>query len=180
MYTFWKLNFLKIPLPWTQEEGKDDERKEFGRLQFLLSARVRGHGQGRAQGSLEDTEVLPLLPPGVRQEPQLPGILNVQSGQTASSKPKVGGEGKHKPKDMGQIHLGWDLGAGGRWCRQGRSIQQMVYITMTGSLESLPSSTAAPAQRGQIRGEEESWTLTGMQGWRQQAGSAQISPRRFL
>lgn len=56
----------------------------------------------------------------------------------------------------------------------------MVYITMTGSLESLPSSTAAPAQRGQIRGEEESWTLTGMQGWRQQAGSAQISPRRFL
>lgn len=31
----------------------------------------------------------------------------------------------------------------------------MVYITMTGSLESLPSSTAAPAQRGQIRGKEE-------------------------
>jgi hypothetical protein len=31
----------------------------------------------------------------------------------------------------------------------------MVYITMTGSLESLPSSTAAPAQRGRIRGKEE-------------------------
>lgn len=60
--------------------------------------------------------------------------------------------------------LGGVGGAGGRWCGQGPSIQQMVYITMTGSLESLPSSTAAPAQRGQTRGKEESQTLTGHAG----------------
>lgn len=56
----------------------------------------------------------------------------------------------------------------------------MVYITMTGSFESLPSSMAAPAQRGQIRGKEESQTLTGHAGLEAAAGNAQISPRRFL
>lgn len=33
-----------------------------------------------------------------------------------------------KPK-RAQVHTGWGLGVGGRWYRQGRSIQQMVYIT---------------------------------------------------
>lgn len=50
-------------------------------------------------------------------------------------------------------------------------IQQMVYITDGWQfMESLPSSVAAPAQRGQIKGEEESWELMGMRGWKQQAG----------
>lgn len=68
--------------------------------------------------------------------------------------------GKHKPKDMKEAPTNPDPpwvgpGVAGRWYRQERSIQQMVYITMTGSLESLPSSAAAPAQRGPIRGKGE-------------------------
>lgn len=36
----------------------------------------------------------------------------------------------------------------------------MVYITDDWQfIESLPSSTAAPAQRGQIKGKEERWAL---------------------
>lgn len=44
-------------------------------------------------------------------------------------------KGKHKSKDMDKAqespgpHRVRGLGGGGRWCRQGRSIQQMVYIT---------------------------------------------------
>lgn len=47
-------------------------------------------------------------------------------------------KGKHISKDMdkpkkAQVHMGkawgWGVGVDGRWCRQRRSIQQMVYIT---------------------------------------------------
>ena len=56
-------------------------------------------------------------------------------------------------------------------------------LQMTGSFkESLPSSIAAPTQKGELKREEEkgrtsSWS---MQDQKQQSGRAQISPRLFL
>lgn len=59
---------------------------------------------------------------------------------------------------------------GGRWCSW-ESIQQMAYITDDWQfIESLPSSAAAPARKGQIKGKEVSWELMGMRGQKQQAG----------
>lgn len=56
-------------------------------------------------------------------------------------------------------------GVDGRWCRQGGLYSKWFILQMTGSLESLPSSTAAPAQRGQIKGKEERWgTVMGHAG----------------
>lgn len=49
-----------------------------------------------------------------------------------------------------------------------KSIQRTFILQMTGSLESLPSFTAAPAQRGQNKGKGKGgpWRWD-MQGWRQ-------------
>lgn len=121
--------------------------------------------KGRAQGSLKRTlKCCHCCHQGLYKNPSSTVILNVQSGQTVLVKnQKPVGRANTNLKTGNISSLGGG-GAGGRWCRQGRSIQQMVYITMTGSLESLPSSTAAPAQRGQTRGKEESQTLTGHAG----------------
>lgn len=48
---------------------------------------------------------------------------------------------------------------------KGGLYSKWFILQMTGSLESLPSSTAAPAQRGQMKGKEERWgTVMGHAG----------------
>lgn len=72
---------------------------------------------GQAQGSLKDTEVLPLLPPGpLARTPQLHG--NTECAEwldCASYKPEAGGRAntnlkRRKKPHPTQIHRGWGLG----------------------------------------------------------------------
>lgn len=60
-------------------------------------------------------------------------------------------KGKHKSKDMDKAQeprftLGGSWGVGGDVAAQGSLYSKWFILQMTGSLESLPSSPAAPAQ----------------------------------
>lgn len=72
----------------------------------------------------------------------------------------------------------WLVGDG---ADKGGLYSKWFILQMTGSLESLSSSTAAPAQKGQIKGKEEGQdTMMGHAGSEAAGWCDQISPRRFL
>lgn len=88
-----------------------------------------------------------------------------------------------KPK-RAQVHLGklW-VGGGlvGDGADKGGLYSKWFILQMTGSLESLPSSTAAPAQRGQIKGKEERWdTVMGHAGSEAAAWVCSNKPPSFF
>lgn len=93
-------------------------------------------------------------------------------------------EGKHKSKSPREPRSASGVAGvrvGGRWCRQGGggSIQQMVYSTDDWQFSLFPAPL--PLQPGgQKKGKPEVGRCDGACSQKQQAGRAQISPRRFL
>lgn len=177
---------MKIPLPWTQEEEKD-EREEDGSRPVPLSARVRCQMfDGRAQGSLKDTEVLPLLPPGpLARTPQLHGNTECAEWRDcASYKPEAGGRANTNLKRRSPIQPRSTVGgAWGCWemgqTRKVYTVNGLYYNDWQFRVSSQFHCCSSPKRANQRkRGKAGRWR--GMQGWKQQAGSAQISPRRFL
>lgn len=147
------------------------QRKEAEGLRALACSLHKGQGpvlsgwvRGRPQRRLPSAAAV--ATERSSKKPSSTVILNacrVANGLCWFKKKKK--KGKHKSKDMEKaqespgapIHTGWAQGFGGRWCRQGRSIQQMVYITGDWQLRVSSQFYCCFGPRGRIRGKEERW-----------------------
>lgn len=87
-------------------------------------------------------------------------------------------KGKHKSKDMDKAQESpgphWVRPGGGRvdgrWCRQGKSIQQMVYITDDWQFRVSSQFLLLLQPKEGTKRKRKGGTLMGMQGQKQQAG----------